>query len=495
MNIKDLTTKFNDTIRNNPWWAKFASSQFIQMIAVFGGQIIYAAQSYASRALVEGFISTATKRTSILAAAEDRGYVGRFVIPSNGTIQVTNKASRVITLPSGMEMLTNDQVIITLLETKQIQPGETITGLQVAQQEKVIFDFSVSAETPFLTVLLDRETTQEVAALDVSVITNGGEVEWQLNPLFRMSREDSKHYTMVYRPTEQLGVRFGNGTMGMMPPAGSTVRLTAQASLGDFTLAVNQPLTPAGDYATMATILDIKNDTAIRSGAGHESTEETRNRAQYYVPYDGQVVWGGDYRYFIKDKVPNLAWVNVWGEQQQELATGVRDVANINKIFFCAHRPGYTQDEVQAMIYQAIGTIPNEMNKRYQYVQINDKPFSINVTGIAKKNVLLTEAENEIRAMLVNMFGRDSSNFNALFENESTSGRSYSKSGVSGTTTGLKSTRNYAQVKVKDLWSEIEKLGLLISYDITLVGFSQAVNLNDFVYLDVNKSVITLDYP
>ena len=94
--------------------------------------------------------------------------------------------------------------------------------------------------------------------------------------------------------------------MGKMPPAGSTVRMTVSASRGDYTLAINQPLTPAGDYATLASILDIKNDSAIRSGAGHETTEETRNRAQYYVPYDGQVVWGGDYRYYIQNKVPNL---------------------------------------------------------------------------------------------------------------------------------------------------------------------------------------------
>jgi len=477
MDIQTLTEKFNDTIKGNSWWAKFVNSQFIQMIAIFAGQIIYIAQTYASRALTEGFISTASKRTSILAAAEDRGYVGRFIIPSTGTIQITNKSSGTITAPAGMEMLTNDQTVITLLETRQIKPGETATGLQVSQIEKVTVDYPVSAQTPFLTVLLDRDLTQEVAELTVSVIADGGEVEWKLNPLFRMSRENSEHYAMVYRPTEQLGVRFGNGQMGKMPPAGSTIRMTVSASRGDYTLAINQPLVPAGDYATLASILDIKNDSAIRSGAGHETTEETRNRAQYYVPYDGQVVWGGDYRYYIQNKVPNLAWLNVWGEQQQEQATGVKDVSNINKIFFCGHRPGYSQAEVQAMIYDAIGTIPNEMNKRYQYVPVNEKPFSINVTGIAKKNVILSEAINEIKDALEKNFGHDSSKFGELFENDSSS------------------NRIYAQVKVKDLWNAIEKLGIMISYDIQLVGFTQAVNLNDFVYLDVTKSDFTLNYP
>ncbi|WP_241650551.1 hypothetical protein, partial [Rosenbergiella collisarenosi] len=65
-------------------------------------------------------------------------------------------------------MLTNDQTMITLQETRQIQPGETATGLQVSQIEEVIVDYSVDAQTPFLTVLLDTELTQEAADLTVS---------------------------------------------------------------------------------------------------------------------------------------------------------------------------------------------------------------------------------------------------------------------------------------------------------------------------------------
>lgn len=98
-------------------------------------------------------------------------------------------------------------------------------------------------------------------------------------------------------------------------------------------------------------------------------------------------------------------------------------------------------------------------------------------TGIAKKSVILNEAESEIKDTLQTNFGKDSSKFGDLFENDSSS------------------TRVYAQVKVKDLWSAIEALGIMISYDITLVNITDAVNLNDFVYLDVDNSTFTLDYP
>lgn len=72
----------------------------------------------------------------------------------------------------------------------------------------------------------------------------------------------------------------------------------------------------------MVEMLEVVTTTPITGGSGFESTEDTRYRAQYYVPFDEQVVWGGDYNYFIRRHVPGLSWLAVWGEQQQEAATG-----------------------------------------------------------------------------------------------------------------------------------------------------------------------------
>ncbi|MXE65894.1 baseplate protein, partial [Escherichia coli] len=130
------------------------------------------------------------------------------------------------------------------------------------------------------------------------------------NPLFRMSRDNSKHYVLVYKPTEQIGVRFGDGSMGMMPAAGSQVRIDIMASLGDYTLAEGQKLEPAGNISGYVESLEVKTDSIISGGGGMETTEETRNRAQYYVAYDEQVVWGGDYRQFIQNVVSGTSWLN-----------------------------------------------------------------------------------------------------------------------------------------------------------------------------------------
>ncbi|MCS1207572.1 baseplate protein, partial [Escherichia coli] len=188
MSITELLDKFNAKLNENPWWARFVNSQFIQMQSVLGAQIVYIARTFASRALTEGFISTATRRASILAAAEDRGYVGRLVDASYGTVSITNKTDRDITLPGGAELLTSDQTPIATSSSVVIPAGETVPGIEVKQHEAVSVTFDVVQETPFLTLVLSRELTAEVASLEVVVITNGVEEKWTHNPLFRMSR-------------------------------------------------------------------------------------------------------------------------------------------------------------------------------------------------------------------------------------------------------------------------------------------------------------------
>lgn len=476
MNVTEVLEKLNEKINSNTWWSRFVNSQFIQMMAVLGAQVIYIAQTYASRALTEGFISTATRRASILAAAEDRGYVGSFVEASEGTVSIKNNSTNAILLPAGAELLTSDQTPLALVSSIEIPAGGTLTGVTVKQHEAVSVTFDVGAETAFLTLLLTRDVTAEVSALSVFVVDGESEEEWTRNPLFRMSRSTSKHYALVYKPTEQLGIRFGDGSMGMMPPASSQVRIDIMASLGDFTLAQGQSLEAAGNIAKYVDLLDITTDSIISGGGGMESTEETRNRAQYYVPYDEQVVWGGDYRHFVQDTVKGTSWLNVWGESVQEKISGF-DVRNINRIFFCGHKPGITQEKLAEDILTALKAVPNELNKHFEYVSTKELPFTINFVGKAKKSVLIDDAKTSLKSALETNFGKDSPSFSEQLQSDDDSQQSY------------------AQVKVKDIWRVIEALGLFSSYDIKLINMTEAVFMNDFVYLDVESSDFSITYP
>lgn len=470
MSIQELLEKFNGYLQDQPWWARFANSQFIQMMSIFGSQIIYIAQTHASRALGEGFISTATKRSSILAAAEDRGYVGPLITPSSGTASIRNKSSKAIQLPIYSELLSSLELPYVLTDAVTIPAGGTVTAT-VKQMEMVVISTAIEKESAFYTLLLPKDITAETAAIDVSVITNGDKQKWTYNPMFRLSRSTSQHYVLVYRPSEQLGVRFGDGSTGAIPPAGSTVEIDAWCSQGATTLAQGQKLTPAGNIASLVDVLEVITTTPVTGGSGFESTEKTRYRAQYYVPFDEQVVWGGDYRYFIHRHVPGMSWLVVWGEQEQEEATGVKDLRNINTIFFSGHKPGTSQEQLGKSINDALASVPNALNKNFRWVPFFQKPFTIELTGRANKNIVISDATKAIKDALEARFGYDSSSFGDEVED---------------------SEEQFIQVKVKDIWTCIDALGLLHQFDLKVQGMKEVENLNDFIYLDTENSTFTI---
>lgn len=474
MSIQELLEKFNGLLQDKPWWARFANSQFIQMMSIFGAQVIYMAQNHARRALGEGFISTATKRSSILAAAEDRGYVGPLITPSAGAVSIRNKTKQELQLPIYSEFLSSMELPYVLSDAVTIPAGEAVEVSSVKQMELVHIQANIEKESAFYTLLLPKDITSETASIDVFVVVNGERRKWKYNPMFRLSRATSEHYVLVYRPSEQLGVRFGNGSTGAMPPAGSRVEIEAWCSQGETTLAQGQKLTPAGNIASMVEMLEVVTTTPITGGSGFESTEDTRYRAQYYVPFDEQVVWGGDYNYFIRRHVPGLSWLAVWGEQQQEAATGKKDLLNINTIFFSGHKPGVSQEHLSELIYSALKGVPNYLNKNFRWVPVNPKPFTISLTGSANKNVVINDAIKEIWDTLEARFGYDSTSFGAELEDNDV---------------------QFVQVKVKDMWACVNDMKLLSTFEIVVNGMLPSENLNDFIYLNTKDSVFDIRLP
>lgn len=476
MTPQELYDKFNELLLRNAWWQRFVNSQFIKMFAIMGGQIIYAAQTAVDKTLTEGFISLATKRTSILAAAEDRGYVAPLITPSEGTVKITNKHVDPIALTIYTTLVSDELKKYMLMEPVTLSGGETKHGIKVQQIERSRVTQVVNNQSAFQTLILSKEMTARCSRLDVYVTDNGSMRLWAENPMFRLSTKSSRHYVTFYRPTEQLGIRFGDGSIGMMPGEGESIVVDVWLSDGDITLVQGQTLTPVDDYSELAPIVEIKTETPITNGAGFEDTELTRSRAQYRVAYDEQVVWGGDYKYFLRTVIPKVSWINAWGEKEQEQADGFKSLANINTIYLCGHRPGWTQAEMEAAVLSAFKNVPNYLNTKFKYVQTNEKPFTISLEGTAVKTANLEEAKRKIMEVLETGAGRDSTskdNNNDTQANEAGNG---------------------ARVGRNALWALVEGTGLLSEFSIVINGMQDASELNDFVYLDVNNSTFALRY-
>ncbi|PLR30230.1 bleomycin hydrolase, partial [Chimaeribacter californicus] len=322
LSLSAIKEKFNTLLEENSYWSQFAGSQFVTMLVTFIAQMVYRCQQFADAALSEGFISTATKRSSILAAAEDRGYVGSRVDPSSGTAIITNLTDKVLTVPQYTSLLSDDQYPYLTMDVVKV-PANGTAAVTVKQLEIVEVSTTITEATEFQQVLLSRALTEVCYKVDVMVTIDGSISTWKKSTMFRLATSSSRVYVEFYKPTEQLGIRFGDGTIGMMPPAGSTITLRVWCSSGDVTLLAGQTLTPSDDSASLADAMTVKSSTSITGGSDIESTEITRRRAQYALSYDNQVVWAEDYTYYLKQNIPASTWLNAWGEGEQEKIDGV----------------------------------------------------------------------------------------------------------------------------------------------------------------------------
>jgi hypothetical protein len=140
---------FETILTRYSWWSRLQGSQFVEMIATFVGQMVYKANAVSVRSLQEAFLSTATKRSSILASAEDKGYIGRKIMPSTGTSEVENLTNAVMSLPRSTPLISNAAIEYVTMAAVEIPPFGKIE-IPVSQLVLKVLKTTVDQEDKFL---------------------------------------------------------------------------------------------------------------------------------------------------------------------------------------------------------------------------------------------------------------------------------------------------------------------------------------------------------
>lgn len=466
---EEIKSEITALAEKNSWWAMFVGSQFISMLATYLSQLCYRCYQYAANALAEGFISTAANRSSILAAAEDRGYVGERPSPSTGKASLKNTTSSLISVPQYSSFISDDELPYLTTEYTDIKAGETVT-VPVSQLEIVLLKQSITTAKQFMEILLSKDLTAVCHKIDVIVTENGKDTVWTETRAFRLASNTSPVYVLFYTSNDQIGVRFGDGTIGRIPPVDAVVTLRVWCTNGDTTLLTGQTLTPSDASASLGDFLEAQTVTSIAGGTTAEDIEITRQRAKYFPAYDDQVAWGGDYTFFLKRNVAGTSWFKAWGEAEQEKIDGAMSLRNINRIYISGYHPQFSQAELESQTLMALKKVPNEMNKRFAFITVNELPFSITLTAVIPASLTRATVLSSLTKSLEERFGRDSKYFDPQ--------------GVG----------DYILIKKKDLWAYIESLGYFEDFSISYQNWHESNGFYDFVYLDVAASVFNINF-
>lgn len=460
---KKFKAEFEAIITKHSWWARLQGSQFVSMISTFVGQMVTNARSVAERCLQEAHLSTATKRSSILAAAEDKGYIGRKIMPSTGTAKITNLTDSVLSLPRETPLISSAAVEYITINAIEI-PARATVNVPVSQLVLRTFRVPVVQEKKFLEAILPKDVTAKTHKVEVYVSPpNGGAELWEKRYMFRRTGDRDKCYAELYKSTDQLGIRFGDGINGKIPSAGSDITLKAWTTEGDTTLIDNQTLEITGSLAYLNDFMEIKTLTPIVGGAKAESDEETRAGALYVTPFDNQIVWDDDYSHFIKQNVANIIWVVAWGEQEQEKQAGAPSLDYINKIFISAYSTKLEQAQLSEIIVELLsGT--DYLNKRYQYVPAKDRPFKITITGTATGDKDLVQVKKVIKESIAAIYGRKPT---------------------------LERPKEILEKEVNAL---VKGLNLLHDFSLNWGQYPKNILLEDYIFIDTDLSEINIRY-
>jgi hypothetical protein len=460
---KNYKAEFEENITRFSWWERLQGSQFVSMISTFVGQMVYKSVAASDRNLQEAFLSTAVKRSSILAASEDKGYIGRKIMPSSGFVRATNLTNELLSLPRDTPLISKAALSYVLTNAVELPPLSFV-DIPTSQLVLKVFKTVVTKEIKYLSMLLPKDITAQTHRVEVYVSALGGGAElWEKRYMFRRTDAKTKCYAEFYKPTEQLGIRFGSGVNGRIPPLNSEITLRVWTTSGDTTLINNQALEITGPLAYLNDRISITTLTPIVGGAKAESDEETRSGALYITPFDNQIVWDDDYAHYIKQNIANITWVVAWGEHEQEKQDGQPNVANINKIFVTAYSPVHDQPSLENIIVGLLnGT--DYLNKSYQYKPASLKPFAINITGKAKGDKDLQQVKKAIKEMV-------------------------------SATYGLNPTKNRpVEILEKDVNTLIRNLNLLHDFSLSWVAFPSLIKLDDYIYIDMDASVVDIKY-
>lgn len=462
MENKEYKRIFNEMISRDPWWKRLIGSQFIDMITTFVGQVVSMAETACKRYLQESFLSTATKRASILAAAEDKGFIGRKIMPSIGICEFTNKTDKMIAIPQNSILTSKASIQYINTEAMKILANSAIDS-PISQLVLKVFKVTVKEEQKFLEVILPKDVSAIAHRVDVFVTSGSGAlVQWEKRFMFRRTSSKDRVYTEFYKPTEQLGVRFGNGVNGAIPPIGRDIVLNVWTTNGDTTLLDGQTLELDGKMAYLNSSVDIVTKTSIVGGAAAASDTEIKSGALYVTSYDEQIVWQDDYIHYIKQNLANIIWCNAWGEAEMEIQNNQHSLENINSIFISAFSSKQDQTALKNIIIKLL-TETKYLNKQYKYIDVVEKPFSITLTGTIIGSHDLLHVEQLTKKAIDDVYGR------------------------------IPKEDRKSDILEKDVNKLVDELNLFYDFSIEW-NYPAKKRLEDYIYLDVNTSTFNISY-
>lgn len=275
-NIKnDLLTRASRAL---PDWTDRDPSDFtmalIELWAYTGDILHY----YIDRAAQESFITTATKRESVLSLANLFDYTPRFIRESSGIVYLSNSGSASTVIPENTRFsgIHNNTLFSFYTDTEYpINVNETIavTAYEGVLYEKLMLTASATGQ------IGQRYTIPATNAVPGSVrifITEGStnEIEWPRVANVNSLPANTAGFSVYVNPDQTLDVVFGNRLSGKIPTVGASIKVTYAVCSGSVGNVPSNTVTAFTSNAIAG--VSVGTSTAFTGGSDIESVDSMK---------------------------------------------------------------------------------------------------------------------------------------------------------------------------------------------------------------------------
>ncbi len=278
-------------------YSDYSESAFGMMLAdqyaLVGEQLAWLIDRRAS----EGFLATATQRTSVERAVRQLGYRMSPAASSSGSVQVAPKAGVpfVWSVPVGFQFVGPSGLVFEATQAVSWAAMETSAKMVQVREGQTQQVTATATGVAFQEVQLPAATNGKAVVADsVQVWVNGS--EWTEVEFLDFSEADQFE---VHYASDPPFIRFGDGVSGRLPPLDADIRVrfvlgsadAGNARAGTIKSTV-RPLIVA--FTTIE--LNVNNPSPTTGGSPVETIEEARARAPAFYASRGVAVTALDYQ-------------------------------------------------------------------------------------------------------------------------------------------------------------------------------------------------------
>lgn len=292
-------------------------SIIIDMFSYIANMVLY----YVERRAEESYLPTAQLRSSILNLVRLLGYIPRRAVSATGnvTLSIPSPATNKIFIPKWTIVQTSNAVQFLVVSDVVILVGASSVVADVMQGKKVEIAVTSDGSSSFLYNIADAAV--ENSSLQVYV---DGEL-WSQAPdnSTLLSGSSDKIYKIMAEFDDTVSIQFGDGSRGMIPPAGSLIFIRYVQTLGIdgnvyASSSINTVVSSVYDeLGVLVNNVSVTNTEAVLGGDAEETTESIRTLAPKVFATGDRCVTRDDY-IAVLESYAGIGNANAWGENEED---------------------------------------------------------------------------------------------------------------------------------------------------------------------------------